>query len=207
MPAIVQLRPSAVTPPCRLPHRAAPRARFGCDVRARGAGGSPRREGGQPPPPHEQGETPATPEATSAPRVLVVDDEAAIRLLCRVNLGVAGFEVTEAADGEQALELVASEDFDVILLDVMMPGLGGLGAARRLQESSRGRSVPIVFLSAHASRDDVRAGLEAGAVDYIAKPFDPLGLAERLRTILEGVRRDGVDEVRRRLADQLVDDA
>ena len=141
-------------------------------------------------------------------KVLVIDDEAAIRLLCRVNLGVAGFEVTEAADGEQALELVASEDFDVILLDVQMPGLDGFETARLIKQREKTRYIPIIFLTA-ISRElhQQLRGYEVGAVDYIAKPFDPLGLAERLRTILEGVRRDGVDEVRRRLADQLVDDA
>ena len=118
-------------------------------------------------------------------RVLVVDDEPSIRLLCRVNLPFSGFEVVEAADGPSALEEVRERPVDLVLLDVMMPGMGGFDVAERLQSDPATASVPIVFLSARADRADVRRGLSLGAAEYITKPFDPLRLGERLRRIVD----------------------
>jgi DNA-binding response OmpR family regulator len=118
-------------------------------------------------------------------RVLVIDDEPSIRLLCRVNLPFSGFEVVEAADGEAALEEARAQPVDVVLLDVMMPGMGGFDVAERLQSDPATASVPIVFLSARADRADVRRGLALGAAEYITKPFDPLRLGERLRRIVD----------------------
>jgi DNA-binding response OmpR family regulator len=114
--------------------------------------------------------------------VLVVDDEPAMRLLCRVNLPLAGFDVAEAADGESALALLRSERYDIVLLDVMLPGLNGFGVAQQLLAELP--ATPIVFLSARADRSDVRRGLELGAVDYVTKPFDPLRIGDRLHAVL-----------------------
>jgi two-component system OmpR family response regulator len=135
-------------------------------------------------------------EAPAAQRVLVADDEPAMRLLCRVNLPLAGFEVVEAADGESALSLLRGERFDLALLDVMMPGVNGFGVAERLRRD--GVDVPIVFLSARADGDDIRRGLALGAVDYVTKPFDPLRIGERLHEALRAFAAGSTDELRAR---------
>jgi DNA-binding response OmpR family regulator len=137
-----------------------------------------------------------------ARRLLVVDDEPSMRLLCSLNLGIAGFEVSEAEDGAQALELARSGDFDLALLDVMLPDMGGHEVARRLASQGRGHPLPVAFLSARAARDDLRAGYEVGAVDYITKPFDPITLASRVSEILRRARRGESERFRReRLAE------
>jgi DNA-binding response OmpR family regulator len=125
----------------------------------------------------------------AAHRVLVVDDEASMRTLCRINLELAGYEVGEAADGAAALARVREQDFGLILLDVMLPDMGGLEVAKRLAADERTRDVPVAFLSARASHEDLKRGYELGAVDYITKPFDPLELAERVRDIVSRVER------------------
>ena len=138
----------------------------------------------------------------SRQRLLVGDDEPSIRLLCAVNLGIAGFEVSEAEDGARALELAQDGDFDLALLDVMLPDIGGLEVARRLASQERPRPLPVAFLSARAGRDDLRTGYEVGAVDYITKPFDPVTLAERVAEILGRVERGETESFRReRLAE------
>jgi len=130
-----------------------------------------------------------TGHAAAAIRVLVVDDEASMRTLCRINLELAGFEVSEAADGAAALDRVREEDFGLILLDVMLPDMGGLEVAERLTADDRTRDVPVAFLSARAAGEDLRRGYELGAVDYITKPFDPLELAGRVHEIVGRVER------------------
>jgi CheY-like chemotaxis protein len=135
-------------------------------------------------------------------RVLVVDDEPSMRLLCTINLSIAGFDVAEAADGAQALELATAGGFDLVLLDVMLPDMGGLDVARHLKGDERTRELPIVFLSARTDRDDLRAGFALGAIDYITKPFDPIALAARVEEILERVERQEGESYRRaRLAE------
>jgi DNA-binding response OmpR family regulator len=109
-----------------------------------------------------------------------------MRFLCRVNLELAGYEVVEAENGAQALEHAQSGDIDLVLLDVMLPDIGGHEVARRLEDSS---GPAIAFLSARASHEDLRAGFELGAVDYITKPFDPIALAPRVGEILERIER------------------
>ena len=122
-------------------------------------------------------------------RLLLVDDEPSMRLLCSINLELAGFEVIEAVDGAQALQRAAADDFDLVLLDVMLPDIGGHDVARRLSSDARTRGLPVVFLSARADRDDLIVGYELGAVDYITKPFDPVALAARVEEILDRVAR------------------
>jgi two-component system, OmpR family, response regulator len=135
-------------------------------------------------------------------RVLVVDDEPSMRLLCSINLRLAGFEVSEAADGTEALEQAEAEEFDLVLLDVMLPDIGGHEVARRWSANERTRALPVVFLSARTDRDDLRAGYELGAVDYITKPFDPIALAARVDEVLDRVARDESESYRRaRLAE------
>ena len=134
--------------------------------------------------------------------VLVIDDEAPIRLLCRVNLEAEGMRVFEAADGPSGLEMARSERPDVILLDVMMPGLDGWQVAEELLDDERTGSIPIVFLTARAELRDRARGLDVGGIDYVTKPFNPIDLASLVRDLLERVARGERDDLRReKLAD------
>ncbi len=113
-----------------------------------------------------------------AARVLIVDDEAGIRELCRVNLALAGYDVVEAADGFQALERIAQAKPDVIFLDVLMPGMSGWELLAKLREDEATAQIPVVMLTALDSEDDQIRGWEGGVVDYLTKPFNPLSLAD-----------------------------
>ena len=129
-------------------------------------------------------------------KVLVIDDEAPIRLLCRVNLEAEGMSVIEAADGPSGVEKARDEGPDVILLDVMMPGLDGWRVAEELlldQETSR---IPIVFLTARAEFRDRARGLDIGGVDYVTKPFNPLELAPLVQALLDRLDRGERDDLR-----------
>jgi DNA-binding response OmpR family regulator len=137
----------------------------------------------------------AGPQGLDGRRVLVVDDEQSIRLLCSVNLAMEGAEVVEAADGTEALERAEGDaPFDLVLLDVMLPDIGGHEVARRLVAG--GIRAPIVFLSARADPADLEAGYEAGGVDYITKPFDPTALGARLNETLGRVERGEAEAFR-----------
>jgi DNA-binding response OmpR family regulator len=130
-------------------------------------------------------------------RVLVIDDEAPIRLLCRVNLEAEGIEVLEAADGPSGLEKARAEIPDVVLLDVMMPGLDGWRVAEELLDDDRTAAIPIVFLTARAELRDRARGLDLGGVDYVTKPFNPVELAPLVRDLLERVAKGERDALRR----------
>jgi DNA-binding response OmpR family regulator len=132
-----------------------------------------------------------------ATRVLVIDDEAPIRLLCRVNLEAEGMEVLEAADGPSGLATARAETPDVILLDVMMPGLDGWRVAEELLDDERTQGIPIVFLTARAELRDRARGIDLGGVDYVTKPFNPVELAPLVRSLLARVGRGERDDVRR----------
>jgi len=129
-------------------------------------------------------------------RVLVIDDEAPIRLLCRVNLEAEGMDVLEAADGKTGLDLAREEQPDVVLLDVMMPGLDGWRVAEELLEDDRTRGIPIIFLTARAEFRDRARGLDIGGVDYVTKPFNPLELAQLVTGLLDRIDRGERDELR-----------
>ena len=136
-------------------------------------------------------------------RVLVIDDEAPIRLLCRVNLEAEGMEVLEAADGPSGLAKARAERPDLVLLDVMMPGLDGWGVAEQLLEDDETASIPIIFLTARAEFRDRARGLDIGGVDYITKPFNPVELADLVRDLLERLSRGERDELRREKLSEL----
>ena len=129
-------------------------------------------------------------------RVLVIDDEAPIRLLCRVNLEAEGMEVLEAADGITGLETTVSEQPDVVLLDVMMPGLDGWSVAERLLADPATEAIPIVFLTARADLRDRARGIDLGGLDYITKPFNPVELASLVRDVIGAVERGEREHVR-----------
>jgi DNA-binding response OmpR family regulator len=126
----------------------------------------------------------------------VIDDEAPIRLLCRVNLEAEGIEVLEAPDGTSGLSLARDEHPDVVLLDVMMPGLDGWRVAEELLENDATRGIPIIFLTARAEFRDRARGLDIGGVDYVTKPFNPLELAPLVRSLLDRIERGERDELR-----------
>jgi DNA-binding response OmpR family regulator len=131
-----------------------------------------------------------------ATTVLVIDDEAPIRLLCRVNLEAEGMHVLEAADGLSGLEKARTETPDVVLLDVMMPGLDGWRVAEELLEDKRTSRIPIIFLTARAELRDRARGIDLGGVDYVTKPFNPVELAPLVRALLGRVERGERDELR-----------
>ena len=126
--------------------------------------------------------------------ILVVEDEPAIQELIAVNLSFAGHKVLRAYDTGQADTLIRAELPDLILLDWMLPGTSGLAFARRLRADARTRLVPVIMLTAKGAEQDKIDGLEAGADDYITKPFSPKELMARIKAVL------------RRRAPQLTDD-
>jgi two-component system, OmpR family, phosphate regulon response regulator PhoB len=131
-----------------------------------------------------------------ATSVLVIDDEAPIRLLCRVNLEAEGMDVSEAPDGPSGLELAQEARPDAILLDVMMPGLDGWGVAEALLRDERTDMIPIIFLTARADLRDRARGLDLGGLDYITKPFNPVELASLVRSVLEAVENGEREQLR-----------
>ena len=138
-------------------------------------------------------------------RVLVIDDEAPIRLLCRVNLEAEGMEVLEASDGPTGLEKARNDGPDVILLDVMMPGLDGWQVAEELIDGESTSAIPIVFLTARAEARDRARGLDLGGIDYVTKPFSPVELAPLVRELIGRVERGERDELRREKIQELRD--
>jgi CheY-like chemotaxis protein len=135
-------------------------------------------------------------------RVLVVDDEPAMRALCRVNLQLDGMEVLEARDGREAVTVAAAEHPDLVLLDVMMPGLDGWHVAEQLESDPGTREIPIVFMTALAAADDRRRGAAAGAVGYLTKPYDPLELGTVVKRTLERLARGEREALRDEIVEQ-----
>ena len=136
-------------------------------------------------------------------RVLIVDDEQAIRLICRVNLRSAGFDTLEASDGEAALALARAERPDLILLDVMLPVVDGWRVAEELAASEDTREIPILFLSARSEPADEHRGHELGGVGYIKKPFDAAALPDVVAHTIDRVRRGEREAVRREWLEKL----
>jgi CheY-like chemotaxis protein len=117
-------------------------------------------------------------------RVMAVDDDPVIRGLLEVNLEMEGHEVVTAVDGRDALEKVAADPPDLILLDVMMPNVNGWQVAEQLKGDPATRSIPVIFLSARAMEADVRKGAELGVEQYVTKPFDPIELMELVNRLV-----------------------
>ena len=117
--------------------------------------------------------------------MLVVDDDPVIVRLLEVNFEMEGFEVVSAVDGADGVEKAKSEQPDVVVSDVMMPKLNGLELCEALKADAATSDIPVVLLSAKAQVTDIRAGLDAGADDYVTKPFEPLDLVDRVNRLLE----------------------
>jgi two-component system alkaline phosphatase synthesis response regulator PhoP len=116
--------------------------------------------------------------------ILVVEDEDDILELLRYNLAKEGFRVTGVVSGEEALRTARSQPPDLIILDLMLPGMDGLTVCRELKHDAKTRETPIIMLTAKGEEADIVAGLELGADDYIIKPFSPRVLLARLRAVL-----------------------
>ena len=138
----------------------------------------------------------ADPDPQPMTNVLVIDDEAPIRLLCRVNLEAEGMNVSEAGDGQTGLEKARQERPDVILLDVMMPGRNGWEIAEELLGDERTSGIPIIFLTARAETRDRARGLDLGGVEYVTKPFNPVELAPLVEDLVHRVGRGERDQLR-----------
>src|SRR5437870_9238628 len=122
-------------------------------------------------------------------RIFVVEDEPSIRALLRLHLSLANFDVAERGDGSEALDLARSEKFDLILLDVMLPGLDGLTLCRALRTQGANVATPILMLSARNTEADKVLGLESGADDYLTKPFGIREMLARVAALLRRVDR------------------
>ncbi len=125
-------------------------------------------------------------------KILVVDDEEDILELVRYNLAREGYRVVCAASGEQALNKAGAETFDLILLDLMLPGIDGLEVAKKLKNKPETRHIPIIMLTAKGEEADIVTGLELGADDYVTKPFSPRILLARVKAV---IRRKMLEEV------------
>jgi DNA-binding response OmpR family regulator len=117
--------------------------------------------------------------------VLVVDDDPVILKLLEVNFEMEGFTVLVARDGEEGIEVARTGQPDLIVSDIMMPKVSGLELVIALKADPTTNDIPIILLSAKAQNADVRSGLEAGADDYVTKPFEPLDLVDRVNRLLE----------------------
>ena len=128
-------------------------------------------------------------------RVLIVEDEGAIAELISLHLRHAGFEVTLASDAEQAQALVDQSLPDLVVLDWMLPGRTGVALARRWRAEARTRDLPLVMLTARTEEVDLVTALDAGADDYVTKPFSPAALLARIRAVLRRRAPQALDEV------------
>lgn len=126
-------------------------------------------------------------------RVLVVEDETEIRQLIALHLKREGFEVSEVADGEEARQVLSRSAFDLVVLDWMLPTLSGLELTRWMRKRSQLGRVPVLFVTAKAEPEHVATGLDAGADDYLTKPFDTLVLMARVNALLR--RQDWLKKI------------
>jgi two-component system chemotaxis response regulator CheY len=117
-------------------------------------------------------------------RILAVDDSPSMRDMVRIALTGAGFDVTQAADGQQALDLARQSTFDLVLSDVNMPVMDGIALIRALRTEAAYRHTPILMLTTESSADRKREGKDAGATGWIVKPFDPAQLIATMHRVL-----------------------
>ena len=119
-------------------------------------------------------------------KIMIVDDEPDIVKIVKISLELANFEVVEAYSGEECLEKLEKEKIpDLILLDIMMPGISGYETCKKIRENQKLKDIKVVMLTAKGQKGDAEEGLKVGADDYIIKPFDPYELIEQVKEILE----------------------
>lgn len=121
--------------------------------------------------------------------VMIVDDEASLRSLVRANLEIDGFDVCEAVDGVEAMNLLKDMQPDLILLDIMMPGKDGIEVMGELAADSKLRDIPVILLTAKGEQKDLERGAELGARGHITKPFDPEQMVRTVKAALGIIRR------------------
>jgi len=129
------------------------------------------------------------------PLVLIVEDEPPLIEVLRYNLQSAGFDTLTTADGEEALLLVEEENPDLVILDWMLPGMSGIEVCRSLRERRKTRGLPIIMLTARGEEGDRIRGLDAGADDYVTKPFSPNELIARARAVIRRTRPALTEEI------------
>ena len=130
----------------------------------------------------------------SREHVLIVEDEEEIQELVAYNLSREGFRTSIAGSGEDALKKVRAERFDLVVLDLMLPGMDGLDVCRTLKKEEKTMAIPVIMLTAKGEESDIVTGLELGADDYIVKPFSPKILVARIKTVLRRKSAEPVDE-------------
>ncbi|MCC6603809.1 MAG: response regulator [Anaerolineae bacterium] len=122
-----------------------------------------------------------------SPSILIVDDEPMTRNLLRLMLERAGFRILEAGDGLQALEAVADQDPDLLILDVMMPHMDGITVCETLRADAETADLPVILLSARSNPEAVRLGMQAGANRYLSKPISREELVRHIHEVLQGI--------------------
>lgn len=133
-------------------------------------------------------------------RILIVDDEPDVLLLCRVNLEITGHEVLEALNGERGLEVALRERPDVIVLDLMLPAKDGLAVLGDLRSHETTREIPVILLTAKTLAEDRLAGWRAGCTEFVTKPFSPLALVDLVDRVAEMTPLDRIRRRERELA-------
>ena len=123
-------------------------------------------------------------DSMSAKKILLVDDSNTILMMERMILAKHGFELTTASDGEQALAKAEKEQPDLILMDVVMPRMGGVEALRRLQLNARTSAIPVIMVTTRGEAENVQTAFETGCTDYVTKPIDSLDLITKIRSCL-----------------------
>jgi DNA-binding response OmpR family regulator len=118
-------------------------------------------------------------------KVLLVEDDPVILRLLEVNFDLEGFDVVLARDGQEGIDQARSAEPDLVISDIMMPNVSGLELVQTLKADPATAGIPIILLSAKAQSADLKAGLDAGADDYVTKPFEPLELVERVQALLD----------------------
>ena len=127
-------------------------------------------------------------------RILVIDDDPGVRVLCRIAFRSGGDEILEAASGREGLELLATEHVDAVVLDVMLPSVNGFEILRRIRQDDRMSHLPVVLLSVRVGIQDQIDGWRAGADDYLTKPFSPAALAAKVYEICGIEPDDRIDQ-------------
>jgi DNA-binding response OmpR family regulator len=127
-------------------------------------------------------------------RILVIDDDPGVRVLCRIAFRTGGDEILEAASGREGLELLATEHVDAVVLDVMLPSVNGFEILRRIRQDDRMSHLPVVLLSVRVGIQDQIDGWRAGADDYLTKPFSPAALAAKVYEICGIEPGDRIDQ-------------
>lgn len=136
-------------------------------------------------------------------RILIVDDEPDVLLLCRVNLEFEGYTVLEAQNGEEALQKIGDESPDLVLLDIMMPGMDGWQVLEAIKSRPEMADLPVVMLTAKAQERDQIRGWSGGVSDYVTKPFNPIALSQTIKRALEPTTPGDLEKKRRQMLEKL----